>query len=239
MKLVPTSIPVLLLLISREYKANGFSPSYGNVFVNKQATGFPKRYQYTSSSRCRSLGLDNETDGDTSPVDVDKDNNIVNDTKFSAELMLRQVNKGKRVLVTIKYTGLPALRPFFLTVAKKIKTANPDIAIQKIILPANEGGVVNENSIFEVLVDNRIVIGKERNKWRSVSRSGSNIASSNNGETNIAHGMSVFVSMEEINAAIAKARRKRRPTTVYAQSVNDDGKTAVRLEMLRGNETTS
>jgi len=88
------------------------------------------------------------------------------------------------------------------------------------ILPAVEG-----ESVFEVLVDNRVVIGKGMSKWQSVGRGG--------GIGSAGSGMSVFISMQEVNAAIAKARRKRRPTTAYVRGAEEGDTPAVRLEMLR------
>ena len=41
---------------------------------------------------------------------------------------------------------------------------------------------------------------------------------------------SVFVSMQELDLAISKARRKRRPTTLYGEDPSNAG---MRLEMLR------
>jgi len=130
--------------------------------------------------------------------------------------------KEKRVPITIRYSGqVSGLRSFYLTAAKKITLANPDVIVERMILPAVEG-----ESVFEVLVDGRVVIGKGRSKWQSVSRNG------NGGPAN--SGMSVFISMQEVNAAIAKARRKRRPSTAYVRGGAEEGDTpAVRLEMLK------
>ena len=136
----------------------------------------------------------------------------------------------KRVLITVRYTGLTGLRPFFLTVAKKIKSSNPDVIVEKDVLPVIEN---SDEILFEILVDGKVVIGKGRSKKQSVHRSGS-------GDANLAGGLSVFVSMEDINLAIGKARRRRRPASVYShKDAMQDGEirtpSAVRLEMLRTN----
>jgi len=91
------------------------------------------------------------------------------------------------------------------------------------ILPAVEGES-EESSLFEILVDGRVIIGKGRSKWQSVSRNVNGPATS---------GMSVFISMQEIDAAIAKARRKRRPSTAYVRGAEEGGTPAIRLEMLK------
>jgi hypothetical protein len=114
------------------------------------------------------------------------------------------------VVVTIRYSDGCGLKPYYLTVAKKLKASHPDVVIEKRILPnVNDVG----DMTFEILVDGKAVLGKSR-KQRGMD----------------ADGKSVFVSMQELDLAITKARRKRRPSTLYG----DDSSTAgVRLEMLR------
>ena len=102
--------------------------------------------------------------------------------------------QDKRVVVTIRYSGESGLRPFFLTVAKKIKDVHPDVIVERRILPGT-GKDQEANIVFEVLVDGKVVIGKLNRVARTRS--------------------SVFVSMQELGVAISRARRKRRPTTVY------------------------
>jgi len=134
--------------------------------------------------------------------------------------------KEKRVPVTIRYSQVSGLRSFYLTAVKKITQSNPDVIIERKILPFVEGES-EESSLFEILVDGRVVIGKSRSKWQSVSRNVNGPATS---------GMSVFISMQEIDAAIAKARRKRRPSTAYvpvADIAEEGGTPAIRLEMLK------
>lgn len=96
----------------------------------------------------------------------------------------------KRVFVTIRYGEKSGWKPYFLTVAKKIKEAHPDVIIERRILPR-----VDNEETFEILVDGKFVEGSPR-KWRAETRS-------------------VFVSMVEIDLAISKARRRKRPTTTY------------------------
>jgi hypothetical protein len=119
------------------------------------------------------------------------------------------------VVATIRYTDGCGLKPYYLTAAKKIKASHPDVVIEKRILPglSSEGGA---DVAFEILVDDKIVVGTSRSrKQRGDSGDGS-----------------VYVSMQEMDLAISKARRKRRPSTLYGE----DGSRAegVRLEMLRG-----
>jgi len=129
----------------------------------------------------------------------------------------------KQVPVTIRYSQVSGLRSFYLSAAKKITQSNPDVIIERMILPAVEGES-EESSLFEILVDGRVIIGKGRSKWQSVSRNVNGPATS---------GMSVFISMQEIDAAIAKARKKRRPSTAYVRGAEEGGTPAIRLEMLK------
>ena len=94
--------------------------------------------------------------------------------------------------------------------AKKVKASYPDVLIEKRILPnVNDVG----DMTFEILVDGKAVLGKSR-KQRGMD----------------VDGKSVFVSMQELDLAITKARRKRRPSTLYGDDSSTEG---VRLEMLR------
>ena len=120
-----------------------------------------------------------------------------------------------------------------MTTAKKIKDSNPDVIVEKRIIPRTEEHK-DEETLFEVLVDNRVVIGKPQCKWQGVTRSAS--GKDNDDTINQVFGMSVYISMTDINEAIAKARRKRRPNTAYAQH----GKMMRRvgLEILKGDDMT-
>lgn len=128
--------------------------------------------------------------------------------------------QGKRVPVEMRYSTQSGLRPFFLTVAKKIKSKYPDVVVEKRILPNS----AEPESSFEVLVDGKPVVGKSGTK-RHARRSG---------DSDLAGGLSVYVSMEEIDLAVAKARRKRRPnTTVYSQNETEEMRRGIRLEVLQ------
>eukprot|EP00566_Odontella_aurita_P028327 CAMPEP_0113532170 /NCGR_PEP_ID=MMETSP0015_2-20120614/3904_1 /TAXON_ID=2838 /ORGANISM="Odontella" /LENGTH=187 /DNA_ID=CAMNT_0000431089 /DNA_START=363 /DNA_END=926 /DNA_ORIENTATION=- /assembly_acc=CAM_ASM_000160 len=136
--------------------------------------------------------------------------------------------QDKRVVVTVTYSGLSGLRPFFLTFAKKIKTQNPDVIMEQRILPPMEQ---NEEPVFEILVDGKLVVGKGQSKKQSVRRSSSSGAQ---GQEDLAGGLSVFISLEDVSTAIAKSRKRRRPATTYDPDGSGRPKTAaVRLEMLR------
>jgi hypothetical protein len=112
----------------------------------------------------------------------------------------------KRAVVTIRYSGDAGLKPYFLTLAKKLKASHPDIVIERLILPAVADG--NE-ATFEVLVDGKVVMGKSRP--RKVTRGVVDM--------HMIGRRSVYVSMGELDLAISRARRKHRPSTVYG----DDG----------------
>jgi hypothetical protein len=112
----------------------------------------------------------------------------------------------KRAVVTIRYSGEAGLKPYFLTMAKKIKASHPDVIVERRILPA----VADGEATFEVLVDGKVVIGKSRH--RKVGR----------GVEMPQHARrSVFVSMSELDLAIARARRKQRPTTAYGSVIDE------------------
>lgn len=115
----------------------------------------------------------------------------------------------KRAVVTIRYSGDAGLKPYFLTIAKKLKQSHPDVVIERRILPSVIDG--NYEATFEVLVEGKVVIGKSRH--RKVSRNG------NNDVHDIIGRRSVYVSMNELDLAISRARRKHRPTTMYGGGV--------------------
>jgi hypothetical protein len=110
------------------------------------------------------------------------------------------------------------LKPYYLTVAKKIKEAFPDVMFDKVVLPKvqmSENNSGNDGVTFEVIVDGKIVV-------RSPGRKGSY------GIEN----MHVFVNMQEVEAAIVRARKRRRPQTLYGE---DDS----RLEVLKNKSAPS
>ena len=143
---------------------------------------------------------------------------------------------NKRVPVEIRYDSQQSgLRPFFLTVAKKVKDKYPDVVVQKTdlaSLSSSGGGEV----VFEVLVD-ETVVGKAETKRQSIGNGNGGGSSGGVGSpVDLANGISVYVSMSEIDQAITKARRKRRPSTTYLQQGEDrepEGVSAIRLEVLR------
>ena len=96
-----------------------------------------------------------------------------------------------------------------------MKHSHPDVIVEKRILPALYGDVEGD-ATFEVLVDGKVVVGK------------GNIQMLKGGD-DLADGLSVFVSMQELDLAINRARRRRRPSTLYGE----DCQNGVTLEMLR------
>lgn len=145
----------------------------------------------------------------------------------------------KRVKVTVRYSADAGLRPFYLTVANEIKSAHPDVLLEKRILPpaSGGGGGMGEEAIFEVVVDGKTVIGKKKMKMLKVSSrndnngAGGEVSSDSEGggskskrprggigvsnTPDIAGGRSVFVSMEKLDHELSKARKRRRPNTLY------------------------
>ncbi|EJK64631.1 hypothetical protein THAOC_14614 [Thalassiosira oceanica] len=135
----------------------------------------------------------------------------------------------KRVKVTIRYSADAGLRPFYLTLANKIKSAHPDVLLEKRILPTMNSDA--GESSFEVTIDGKLVIDKKKTRLlkvvastsRSTSAGGDEDKSedqkesnqSSDAEPNIAGGRSIFVSMEKIEQEIIKARKRRRPNTFY------------------------
>jgi hypothetical protein len=126
----------------------------------------------------------------------------------------------KRVVVTVRYSGGAGLKPYFLTVAKKLKLSNPDVVLERRILPTVSD--VESEATFEVLVDKKVVVGNGRIRKQKV------------GNVDTSHGRSVFVSMQELDLAICRARRRRRPSTLYGELNNPAG-----LETLRKTKGTS
>lgn len=106
------------------------------------------------------------------------------------------------MIVSIRYSGEAGLKPYFLTAAKKLKASHPDVIIERRILPVIDSES-QEEATFEIVVDGKVVVGKGRSRKQKVAR------------VDMSNSKSVFVSMQELDIAIARARRKRRPTTVY------------------------
>jgi hypothetical protein len=123
------------------------------------------------------------------------------------------------VPVAIRYSADSGMKPYFLTAAKKLKEVHPDIILDKVILPkvevSDSGGSTNNQNkvapIFEVMVDGKVVIPTVGKKDRDGMG-----------------GQIIFVSMHELEVAITRARRRRRPSTVYGEEEAN-----VRLELLK------
>eukprot|EP00578_Thalassiosira_sp_NH16_P018210 CAMPEP_0181114272 /NCGR_PEP_ID=MMETSP1071-20121207/20791_1 /TAXON_ID=35127 /ORGANISM="Thalassiosira sp., Strain NH16" /LENGTH=328 /DNA_ID=CAMNT_0023198363 /DNA_START=144 /DNA_END=1131 /DNA_ORIENTATION=- len=144
----------------------------------------------------------------------------------------------KRVKISIRYSAEAGLRPFYLTVANQIKSTHPDVLLEKRILPPVGSDAGGEEAIFEVVVDGKTIIGKKKTKMLKVSsrstsgsggedgkgevhakdKGGGSNTKPGSGETNapdIAEGRSIFVSMEKLDQELTKARKRRRPNTMY------------------------
>lgn len=126
----------------------------------------------------------------------------------------------KRVPVTVCYTEDSDLRPLYLTAAKRIKDAFPDVLVEKRILPKDG----NQRPLFEILVDGKVIVGGRRDKKMHMHDAGRSV---------------IFVSMRELDGAVNKARRKRRPSTLYSTNNGEDGDAAndvtLKLQMARKN----
>ena len=115
------------------------------------------------------------------------------------------------------------MKPYFLTVAKRIKNDYPDVRVTKDIIPAT-ASIENDrddDARFEVVVDGKTIVGNQKKGRRERYGSGRG-------------DVSVFVSISELDLAIKRARRKRRPQTVYGEQAN-----SLRLEMLRRRPSTN
>jgi hypothetical protein len=165
-------------------------------------------------------------------VDATKINNAWNDTILNETFPVAPAvtyekfltMQEKRVVVTVRYSGESGLRPYFLTVAKKLKQSHPDVFVERRILPPAAAGSdgMDGEATFEILVDGTVVVGRTKARRAKVAR------------VDMSKSRSVFVSMQELDVAISRARRKRRPSsTVYGDEATPGG--AVRKEMLREN----
>lgn len=108
--------------------------------------------------------------------------------------------------MTIRYSAGSGLKPYYLTVAKRVKDLYPDVLIEREKI--DKGGIEdggggddsnkngNIRGTFEVAVDGKLVV---RNRKATPERS-------------------IFVSMGEVDAAILRARKRRRPSTVYGEN---------------------
>jgi len=115
----------------------------------------------------------------------------------------------KRVVVSFRFTEVPYLRPYFLTFSSKLKQMHADIILEKQVVPLVEA---TAQPIFEVLVDGKVVIGGSgSSRERHIL----------GGRVDVLDTQSVYVNMDQLGLAIAKARRKRRPSTVYGEDEDD------------------
>jgi len=206
--------------LGRTLLINGLpSPSSTGYISNKNE----HRYFQRQGKLSELNSLANGDEGEEVNGNMQIVENVPTSLKFQKYLAMQE----KKVQVSISYSE--GLESFYLTVAKKITNYNPDVFIKSVVLPVSAEKAGDEDpSVFEVLIEGKTVIGKGRSKWQAVSRSGSKTSADGN---NMANGMSVFISMSEINSAIGKAMRKRRPATVYTQTVvSGGGKTAIRLD---------
>jgi hypothetical protein len=139
--------------------------------------------------------------------------NISRKIKVPHKSLSFYVPQSRRVPVVIRYSADSGMKPYFLTVAKKLKDNHPDIILEKVILPkiVAGDGKPEISPTFEVMVDGKVIIPTVGKKDRVGSA-----------------GKIVFVSMEELDNAISRARRRRRPSTVYG---DDEGN--ARLELLK------
>jgi len=82
-----------------------------------------------------------------------------------------------------------------------VKEHNSDVLVEKVILPGGEG--ISAKPIFEVLVDDKLVLGKGR--LGDVC------------ESTVENDFMVYLPISEIDASIARARRRRRqyPNNIY------------------------
>ena len=92
----------------------------------------------------------------------------------------------KRVKVTVRYTAEAGLRPFYLTVANRIKLAHPDVLLEKRILPRAGGDGPSGEAVFEVIIDGKTIIGKKKTKLLKVSsRMSSSVGDDEGGSSSI------------------------------------------------------
>jgi len=181
----------------RTITASSCSSSF--VFALRSATD--DEYESESSEEIVS-------DDESSPPSLPKSNSNLafNDVAESPAPPLNYnkylTMQKKRVPVTIRYSAGSGLKPYYLTVAKRVKDLYPDVLIEREKL--DKGGIEDgggsggddARGTFEVAVDGKLVV---RNRKATPERS-------------------VFVSMGEVDTAILRARKRRRPSTVYGEN---------------------
>ena len=116
----------------------------------------------------------------------------------------------------IRYSAESGLKPYYLTVAKRVKDLYPDVLLERVVVTdSNSDGAdgndskakggdskkknyntaIGPSASFEVVVDGKVVVRTQRTQTGSV-----------------------FVSMTEMDIAILRARKRRRPATVYGEN---------------------
>jgi len=110
----------------------------------------------------------------------------------------------KRVVVTIRYSEASGFKPYFLTLAKKLKASHPDILMERRIFSVADHDDKETLGIFQVLVDGKLVLPQQQRERSSTKFSLATAARP-----------MIFVSMQEMELAISRARRRRRPSTAY------------------------
>ena len=115
----------------------------------------------------------------------------------------------KRAVVQVRYSEDAGLKPYFLTVAKKLKASHPDVIIERLILPKMDKNTDADEPTFEIVVDGKVVVGNGKGRPRKAKIS----------RMDMLKGRSIYVSMAELDLAICRARRRLRPTTVYGEQM--------------------
>eukprot|EP00593_Proboscia_inermis_P003007 CAMPEP_0171296908 /NCGR_PEP_ID=MMETSP0816-20121228/5634_1 /TAXON_ID=420281 /ORGANISM="Proboscia inermis, Strain CCAP1064/1" /LENGTH=138 /DNA_ID=CAMNT_0011770745 /DNA_START=185 /DNA_END=601 /DNA_ORIENTATION=+ len=130
--------------------------------------------------------------------------------------------------------------------SKHIKKSFPDVLLEKKRLPPPLGNKNDDTNdlTFDVLVDGKIVIGRAGRRVQSTTGGGSR-PNGNGGfegeddDLGNSPGVSVYVNMADMEAAISKARRKRRPNTLYERIESESGESkgqttpSMRLDVMR------
>jgi hypothetical protein len=222
-------LSLLLLLMTLCFQTFGFSINPSNRRIQERIVRFHQRRSLLAT--ITGINGDKELHSDIvfanlTAAEIDESELLPAAPPITYQKFITM--QDKRVLVTIRYSGESGLRPFFLTVAKKLKQSHPDVIVERRILPpvagamSNDANMMDGEATFEILVDGTMVVGKTRATRRSkVAR------------VDMSRSRSVYISMQELEVAIARARRRRRPTTTVYGDVSAAQSGAMRKEMLR------
>ena len=90
--------------------------------------------------------------------------------------------------------------------------------LEKRILPAFGEGGGGEQPTFEVVVDEKVIVGKNNARMQRLG--------SDKIIQDLTGGICIFVSMQELDIAISKARRRRRPHTMYGKEEESSSTTS-------------